>query len=165
VEETTLRGYLKKLQPVNKSLFESDDPKQKAGKFIEELIAAVHTKTLQQWFEFLINESGILHWVMKQDDRTWQMNKLSCLFDFIKETTHRQPHLTLKELVNQFDLLEENNLPLPLVQTTGSEDGVNIMTCHSSKGLEFEHVFFVNLRMDIWEKKKSGNQNFAFRTI
>lgn len=160
VEETTLRGYLKKIQPVNKSLFEADDPKQKAGKFIEELIAAVHTRTLQQWFEFLINESGILHWAMKQDDRTWQMNKLSCLFDYIKETTHRQPHLTLKELVKQFDLLEENKLPLPLVQTIGTEEGVNIMTCHGSKGLEFEHVFIVNLRMDVWEKKKSGNQSF-----
>ena len=89
----------------------------------------------------MINESGILAYIMNQDDKAWMMNKLTCLFDYIKDSTHRNPGLTLKELIGQIDLLSENDLSLPLVQTTGTETGVNLLTCHGSKGLEFEYVF------------------------
>ena len=40
-------------------------------------------------------------------------------------------------------MLEENNIEIPLVQTSGNEKGVNLLTCHGSKGLEFEYVFFM----------------------
>ena len=48
-----------------------------------------------------------------------------------------------------------------MVQTTGSETGVNLLTSHGSKGLEFEHVFLIGARHDVWEGK--GNRNRGFR--
>ena len=163
-EENTLRGRLVKTAADNNgTLFsnnEQTDELVKASKLIENLQKEVYNKSTQHWFEYLINESGILTYIMQQDDKIWLMNKLTCLFDYIKESTHRKPDLTLKELIGQIDLLKENGLSLPLVQTTGTETGVNLLTCHGSKGLEYEYVFLVGARNDIWEGKRKNNRGF-----
>lgn len=163
-ENATLRGYLQPLKGgQNGTLFAADEQTealQKTGALIENLQTEMYSRSAQHWFEYMINESGILNWVMQQDDKTWQMAKLTCLFDYIRDNTHRQPELTLKGLMQQIDLLSENKLPLPLIQTTGNETGVNLLTCHGSKGLEFEHVFIVGARNDTWEGKKKANRGF-----
>lgn len=115
---------------------------------------------LQQWFEKLINESGVLALITKSPEKLWLMEKLSCLFDYIKDETHRHPLISLKEFIQLIDLMVANKLPLPLIQTTGNETGVNLLSCHGSKGLEFEHVFFLGARTDVWESKRKVNRAF-----
>jgi len=115
---------------------------------------------LQRWFEKLNNEAGILAYIDQNEDKIRLMEKLSCLFDHIKEETHRQPLMTLKEFVEIIDLMEANSLALPLIQTTGNDTGVNLMTCHGSKGLEFGYVFLLGARSDVWEQKKKNNKRF-----
>jgi len=163
-EEATLRGYLQKLKPAgNGTLFSKDtetDELIKVSRLLENLQKEVYNKSVQHWFEYLVNEAGILSYVIKHDDKTWLMNKLTCLFDYIKESTHRNPELSLKALMQQIDLLAENGLSLPLIQTTGTETGVNLLTCHGSKGLEFEYVFLIGARNDIWKGKKKSNRGF-----
>jgi DNA helicase II / ATP-dependent DNA helicase PcrA len=167
--ENTLRGYLQKSsEQSNGTLFsasEQTDELVKVSRLIENLQKDVHNKSTQHWFESMINESGILAYILRQDDKAWMMNKLTCLFDYVKESTHRRPELTLKELISQIDLLKENDLPLPLIQTTGIETGVNLLTCHGSKGLEFEYVFLIGARSDVWETKRKTNRGFKLPHI
>jgi DNA helicase-2/ATP-dependent DNA helicase PcrA len=163
-ETGTLREYLLKLQPAQPAtLFEKDEQTEeliKLSKVLEGLQKDVYNKTLQHWFEELINESGILAYVMQQDENIWLMDKLTCLFDYVKEESHRNPQLNLKQLMHNFELMKQNGLRLELIQTTGNETGVNLLTCHGSKGLEFEHVFLIAARNDIWEGKKNTNRGF-----
>src|SRR6185436_18459341 len=49
---------------------------------------------------------------------------------------------------------ERENLQVTLSQIAGSEKGVNLLTSHGSKGLEFEYVFFVSVNAPTWEKKR-----------
>ena len=161
----SLRSYLQQLtNSSNGTLFANDEQTAELVKvftLLESLQKEVYNKPIQQWFEQLINEAGILAYVMKQEEeKSWQMNKLTCLFDYIKEETHRQQNISLKQLMQEIDLMQENNLSLELVQTTGSETGVNLLTCHGSKGLEFEYVFLINARNDVWEGKRKINRGF-----
>lgn len=160
----TLREFLFHIQQSqNGTLFARDEETTeliKVSKLLESLQKEVYNKPIQQWFEQLINEAGILEFIMKSEEKIWLMNKLSCLFDYIKEETHRNPQLTLKQLMQSFELMNDNNLPLELVQTTGNETGVNLLTSHSSKGLEFEYVFLMGARNDVWEGKKNINKGF-----
>lgn len=162
--ETTFRGYLDRLRTeTNGTLFAADEQTTeliRVGTLIENLQKELYNKNIQQWFEYLINESGILSYIMKHDDKAWLMSKLTCLFDYIKESTHRKPDLSLKQLVAQLDLLKDNGLSLPLIQTTGTETGVNLLTAHGSKGLEYEYVFLLAARNDVWEGKRKTNRGF-----
>ncbi|HNU14785.1 MAG TPA: PD-(D/E)XK nuclease family protein, partial [Chitinophagaceae bacterium] len=127
---------------------------KKASGIVEKLIADVSNVTLQHLFENIIREAGVLTHVMQSSDKHWQLQILTGLFDFVKEETHRNPYLTLEHLVNLIELMEKEDISLPLVQVSGSEKGINLMTAHGSKGLEFEYVFFAGCNATSWEKKR-----------
>ncbi len=127
---------------------------KKASSVIEALIAAVPNLTLQHLFEKIIREAGVLNHIMQSDDKHWQLQVLTGLFDFVKEETHRNASLNLAQLVKLIGLMEREDIRLPLVQVSGSEKGVNLMTAHGSKGLEFEYVFVAGCNAASWEKKR-----------
>ena len=130
------------------------DGMKKASMAIEQLIADVPNVTLQQLFENIIRQAGILQYVMQQPDKHWQLQVLTGLFDFIKEETHRKPLLDLDALVELIELMEKEDIRLPLTEVSGTEKGVNLMTAHGSKGLEFEYVFLAGCNAAAWEKKR-----------
>ena len=112
-------------------------------------------------FENIIREAGVLSHIMQSNDKIWLMQVLTGLFDFIKDETHRNPLLGLQELVNIIDLMEKEEITLPLVQVSGSDKGVNLMTAHGSKGLEFEYVFFAGCNSSFWEKKRKPGGGYS----
>lgn len=132
----------------------------KAGKIVDKLIADVSNVTLQQLFENVIRDTGILGIVMKSADKHRQLQILTALFDFIKEETRRNPRLNLADLIKLIALMEKENIALPLVQVSGSEKGVNLMTAHGSKGLEFEYVFVTGTNSAFWEKKRKPGSGY-----
>jgi DNA helicase II / ATP-dependent DNA helicase PcrA len=135
---------------------------KQACTIIEKLIGAVSNVTLQQLFECIIREAGVLKTVMQSKEKHWLLQVLTALFDFVKDETARNPSMKLQDLVNMFELMEKENLSIPLVQVSGSDKGVNLLTAHGSKGLEFEHVFFVGCNAAFWEKKRKPGGGYTF---
>jgi DNA helicase II / ATP-dependent DNA helicase PcrA len=125
-----------------------------ASMVMEKLIASVPNLTLQQLFEHMIREAGVLHHIMGEPDKHWQLQVLTAFFDFIKDETQRDKFLDLKKLVELIDTMEKEEISLPMVQVSGSDKGVNLMTAHGSKGLEFEYVFLAGCNASFWEKKR-----------
>ncbi len=132
-----------------------------ASALMEKLIKDVPNATLQVLFENIIREAGVLNNIMQSADKLWLMQVLTGLFDFIKDETHRQPLMTLQGLVNIIDLMEKEDIPLPLVQVSGSDKGINLLTAHGSKGLEFEYVFFAGCNASSWEKKRKPGGGYS----
>jgi DNA helicase-2/ATP-dependent DNA helicase PcrA len=135
---------------------------KRASNILENLIADVPNVTLQTLFERIIRNAGILSFVMKSDEKLWLMQVLTGLFDFIKDETRRNPLLNLQGLINTFSLMQKEELPLPLVQVSGSEKGINLLTAHGSKGLEYHYVFIAGANASNWEKKRKPGAGFAF---
>jgi DNA helicase-2/ATP-dependent DNA helicase PcrA len=113
-----------------------------------------------KWFEHLFNEGGILSWCMQQPEKSVLMGQLNGFFDFVQDECRRNPDLKLDGLCRQIDLLEENGISVPLVQTSGNERGVNLLTCHGSKGLEYKYVFFIGCHSSLWEGKRKPSSGF-----
>lgn len=156
-QKTSLREllYTKAQQPAKDLFSQAIDPALKqASNVLENLIAAVPNNTLQQVFELMIQQAGVLKYIMQHPEKHWLLRVLTGLFDFIKEETRRNPMLTLADLVGILELMEEEDLPLPLVQINGNDSGVNLLTAHGSKGLEFKYVFFAGCNAGAWEKKR-----------
>ncbi len=129
---------------------------------IEKLVADVPNITLQELFEHIIQNAGVLNYIMQSDDKISLMQLLTALFDFIKEETGRNPLLNLKELISIFDLMEKEGIALPMNKVAGTDKGVNLLTTHGSKGLEFEYVFFAGVNASFWEKKRKPGGGYKF---
>ncbi|MDB5198399.1 MAG: ATP-dependent helicase [Chitinophagaceae bacterium] len=164
-EQFSLRRLLvERASQVPSSLFDKglNEQLKKVSAILEKLIADVSNITLQGLFENIINEAGVLQYIMQSDEKISLMQILTALFDFIKEETARNPLLPVKGLMEILDLMENENIALPLVQISGSDNGVNLLTAHGAKGLEFEYVFFTGANAHFWEKKKVQNKGFLF---
>ena len=163
-EKTSLRRLLhEKATAVPKDLFSKTihEGLKKASFVLEKLVADVPNVTIQQLFENIIREAGILSHIMQSHDKHWQLQILTGLFDFVKEETRRNPSMKLQKLVSIIELMEKEELLLPLIQVSGNEKGVNLLTAHGSKGLEFEYVFFAGCNASFWEKKRKPNGGYS----
>ena len=139
-----------------KDLFDIGQPAKLSAlsNVLEGLITDVPNVTLLQLFERLIQKAGVLSYIMQHEQKIELMQMLTAFFDFIKEETSRNPLLSLNGLVNIIELMQNEDIRLPLQQVSGSDKAVNLMTAHGSKGLEFEHVFFAGVNASSWEKKR-----------
>lgn len=162
-KKTSLRGLLaKKTNSPARDLFDPGLPAalKNFSKMMEKLIAEVSNVTLQTLFEKVITDGGILAYIMKSEDKVRIMQILTAFFDFIKESTARNPSLDLQSLIDVIQLMKKEGLPLPLIQFSGNSSGVNLLTAHGSKGLEFEYVFISGMNAHLWEKKKTQSNGF-----
>ena len=129
---------------------------------IEQLIGHVPNITLQDLFEHIIQNAGVLNYLIQSHDKIALMQLLTALFDFIKEETSRNPLLNLSGLISIFDLMEKEGIALPMNKVAGTDKGVNLLTAHGSKGLEFEYVFFAGVNASFWEKKRKPGGGYKF---
>ena len=127
----------------------------KAMQVLEDLISKVANVTLLNLVEQILQNTGIIQNVLTGKDKGFELDMVSHFFDFIKEETHRHPSLNLTALVDMLKLMRREDIRLPLPITTGNESGVNLLTTHGSKGLEFKHVFLAGTNAHYWEKKRS----------
>jgi DNA helicase-2/ATP-dependent DNA helicase PcrA len=163
-QKMSLRQLLnEKSNEVPKDLFSTGvhDGLKKAHILLEKWIADVPNITLQNLFENIIREGGVLTYIIQNPEKLWMMQVLTGLFDFVKEETRRNPYLTLQELINTIELMEKEDLSLPLVQVSGTDKGVNLLTTHGSKGLEFEYVFLAGANTASWEKKRKPGGGYS----
>jgi len=164
-EPTSIRKLLSdKANTPPKDLFDTgiNSRLKNVSTIIEQLIADVSNVTLQQLFANIIQHADVLPYIMQSSEKILLLQLLSALFDFIKEECSRNPQLDLKGLVSIIDLMEKENLPLPMVQVAGNDKGVNLLTAHGSKGLEFEYVFFTGVNASSWEKKRKPGGGYKF---
>jgi len=164
-EKNSIRQYLQEWQKTrNLTLFTEapDLAMMNVSSMVEKWISEAHNITLQQLFASIVNDGGVMSYIMQSPEKIWLMKILQALFDFIKEETHRNPDLNVTSLMEMVNLMESNGIPIPLVQVAGNDKGINLITAHGSKGLEFEHVFLAGTNSHLWEKKRKNSSGFSF---
>ncbi len=158
---TSWREELKKRGNPRRDLFsqqEGANSLAKTSALLEGWIKDAANLTIQQLIEKILNESGILIQALTGDDKAWNMQVLHTFFNFVKEECSRSKKTTLSKLLQTILLMEKEGVTLDLQRIVYSEDGVNFITAHSSKGLEFEHVFIIGATTNAWEKSRPLNQ-------
>jgi DNA helicase-2/ATP-dependent DNA helicase PcrA len=156
-ENTFRKVLIDKTQEVQTDLFAKGGLENvaKAVHVLEDLIGQVPNVTLLNLIEQILQKTGIIQSILSGDNKAEALDMVTHFFDFIKDETHRKPSLNLKDLVDMLRLMKREEIRLPLPITTGSEAGVNLLTTHGSKGLEFTHVFLAGTNAQFWEKKRS----------
>ncbi|HZV82915.1 MAG TPA: ATP-dependent DNA helicase, partial [Geobacteraceae bacterium] len=125
------------------------------SELIEALLAAMAGMTLQELVQAVINRFGLLADAESAAATVWNLEVLNTFFDFVKDETARSPRLTLDQFITMLELMESQQIQLPAERVACNSNGVNLITCHSSKGLEFRAVYLLGCVESEWEKKRT----------
>jgi DNA helicase-2/ATP-dependent DNA helicase PcrA len=127
---------------------------------IESLIIGCLNQTPQVTIHQILRDCGILAIALTDKERTWFMEMLRTFFDFIKEECTKTPTHNLKSLTETILLMQANKIPLAAEKIIYSASGVNFITAHSSKGLEFEYVYIIGCNSKPWD---DSNRNRSYK--
>lgn len=164
-DKTSIRQLLfEKVNVPARELFSPSIPEgfRMASNAIESLITDVPNENLQRLFENIIIKMGLITYIMNSPEKFKLLKILTALFDFIKDETARNPYLSLELLIGNIDLMKEEKLPIPIIEINGTDKGVNLLTAHGSKGLEFQYVYLAGCISGSWEKKRGNMGGFSF---
>ncbi len=129
---------------------------------LESWIGDIPNKTIQILFQDMLNEGGILQYTINQNEKAWFLQLLSSVFDFIKNETAKNPDIKLRVLMDMIDQMNDNNIELYVHKNISSEDGINFVTAHSAKGLEFKNVYVLGCTKNVWDKKQSNRSSYTY---
>ncbi len=163
-KKTSIRELLfTKANTPAKDLFDSHGISKElknASAIIEQLIADVSNETVQTILGNIITNAGLLASVMLRSNKHFLLKVITGLFDFVKNETSKNTSLNLANLVSLIQLMQDEDLPLPLIEVSGTDKGINLLTAHGSKGLEFEYVFIAGTNAHTWEKKRKPSSGY-----
>ena len=132
----------------------------KTAKVIEELFILYQNCTIQVFFESLLTKTGLYHDIILDADKAWRLSVVNTLFDYIKNETAKNPDITWSAIVTRLDKMKEFGIALETNNVIFKNNGINFMTAHGSKGLEFEEVILLNTSANGW-KSSTNNSNKA----
>ena len=132
------------------------------SRLLNKWINEIPEVTIQFLFENILNEGGILRYVMTQENKSWMLQVVNTLFEFIKNETAKNPDMELVDLLSMFDKMNENKIQLGINKIITSEKGVNFLTAHASKGLEFKRVYIIGCTKNIWDKNSKTYGHYSY---
>ncbi|NJD39595.1 MAG: ATP-dependent helicase, partial [Geobacter sp.] len=156
-EQLPVRGMEKGQQ----SLFPASDDLQlrRTGETIEELLRDAATMTLQELLHQVITRLGILARALSAHERVWHLELLNTLFDFVREETVKVS-MSLSDLLDMLADMQQQGIALPVEKLSYTGAGVNFLTAHGSKGLQFDYVFMLGCTRSVWD---SASRNRTYK--
>lgn len=132
------------------------------ARVLDDLLHSLVNYSLPAFLERVLNRSGLLRQAMEAPDSVWQLQVLRTFFEFAEQETMRRPLLRLARLLEVLDSFEANRVPLEINRSIHPGEGVQLLTAHSAKGLEFRQVFIIDAVKEEWEpRSRSGGGRFA----
>ena len=111
--------------------------------------------------EQIYNQLNILSFVFEQSDRVGQLQQLNTFLNFAKAESRKLPSLTLGQFLQLIQRMQQNKVALALESNLARVNALQLVTAHSSKGLEFDRVFILDVSKKNWEPRKQA-RNFQF---
>jgi DNA helicase II / ATP-dependent DNA helicase PcrA len=148
--------FLESLAPINV------ENSLKTADFLEKIILDSGNLALPNLIERLINQSGLLNYVLSQSESVWYVQIITTFFDFVQRESDKNVALDLTSLLRMLHNMRSNDLEIPLEKTIDAGNGVQLLTAHSAKGLEFQYVFILDAVSDAWEKETTAFRQFKY---
>jgi DNA helicase-2/ATP-dependent DNA helicase PcrA len=145
---------------LKKAGVKNTDAFQRFARLNDELQIALANESIPVLLEKIFNRSGLLKYIMHHPEKLWLMQVLNTFFGFVRQENMRRPRMTLPTLVTLLRSMDDNRLSIGLEKVVQAHEGVNLMTAHSAKGLEFRYVFLLDCVKDFWEPRSRTAYQF-----
>ncbi|MBI5153277.1 MAG: ATP-dependent helicase [Parcubacteria group bacterium] len=106
-------------------------------------------------FETIIRESGFLGYLLGRPDAAKRLNRVMALFGEIERLVGNHDSFMLSDCIAYLELMERHRIGLKSKGDDARIVGVQCMTAHKAKGLEFDYVYIVGVTDGHWGNRKS----------
>ena len=130
---------------------------------VEEWLKHSAGMNVPQLIQEVIAKGGFLSMALKSEQREWMMEQLHTFLNYAISANQKNPFLTLPEFMEGLNKMKRNDIAIRLERRIGSKSGVILTTAHSSKGLEYKHVFIIGAEQDQWESDRSNSLPYKLR--
>ncbi|MCI5051216.1 MAG: ATP-dependent helicase [Candidatus Pacebacteria bacterium] len=117
----------------------------------EQKRAAEESDTVSFFSDF-VRESGFLKYILSRPQSVLALQKVEKLFDELKKEQLARVDFTVSNFMKYLDTMRKHGVTMNVTNTLS--DGVNLLTFHGSKGLEFDTVYMIKAL----SKRKIGNE-------
>ena len=130
------------------------------AKFLEEQKKLSVSLDFLEFFSQFIEKSGFLKYILKSQTNTTALARLEKIFDQAKEQSQTKKNYKLSDFLEYISILQKYEISMAL---GGNDlaDGVNLMTAHGSKGLEFESIYITNVIDSKWGGSRKRARDFV----
>lgn len=156
-EKVSAFEILKSKPKLQKAGIESEEAMTEFYKKLSSWATLSKNRTLPEFFEILIRESGFLSHILGEEDAVEKLEKLNGFFDEVKSLVEKHKEYGLKHFLEYLNTLSTHNLQIKKSGSYGKIPRVRLMTAHRSKGQEFEYVFITNAFDGHWGNKRRPN--------
>lgn len=104
-------------------------------------------------FKEALHQSKYLERVLSSSDSRSGLRKVEILFNELRQQADRAVEYSGRDFIAFIDATLDYGLNIEVIATSVGK-GVQCMTAHGSKGLEFEHVYLINTARSNWEKSR-----------
>ncbi|MBM3937437.1 MAG: ATP-dependent helicase, partial [Sphingomonadales bacterium] len=121
--------------------------------------------TVPELIQRMYSEGGYLAYALKSQDQEWALEVLQTFMQFAIRMSEKNPFMKIPEFLGIVKKMQNNKVSVPLEKRIGTAEGVQFITAHSSKGLEFDHVFVVRCNRPEWEDSEAGRMPFSITKL
>lgn len=127
-----------------------------ASTLLEDLISTAANCSVADLLATITTKLGLLD---SCPNKQWVLLVLSTIHEFVRTEEEKGP-LSLSRLIRLLNDMITNNIQMPVVKP-GATSGVNLVTAHGSKGLEFDVVYMIGCTAKAWDSSgKCGTYSF-----
>ena len=105
---------------------------------------------LDKLFIAISDQFSYLNYLSKLPNSYQALSDFYNLFTYLKNFLSTRPKAQLSDFISRINLLIDHNLDIPQSFSPNAPLGINLITAHGAKGLEFDHVFIINCLDGKW---------------
>lgn len=122
-----------------------------------EISKITKTQSAVKTFVQVLNDLKILDEILNSDISLERLQKINVFFNELREVAKQKKIYLISDFNLHLDRLERYKIEIK-DKTNYLTKGVNLMTAHGSKGLEFDYVYIPHLESKIWGKGSKGDR-------
>jgi DNA helicase-2/ATP-dependent DNA helicase PcrA len=121
--------------------YTSDNQIQKIAIGFRQTVKSYKFLPLDRFFHHVLDQFQIKEWAVVQPNRLDLMQKIENLYQWILDQKLAYELNDMASVIRLLDDFIKEEIAVPFVQTFAEPNSVYLSTYHSSKGLEWDHVF------------------------
>ncbi len=124
---------------------------------IEGLVIDAQQNTLPVLINRIITKTKLHTYILERPNKFWNLEILKTLVEKSDQVFETKPSEALPYMLQEFQVMQASGITLPVTKLLGTKSGVNLMSIHGSKGLEYKHVYMIASDERSWRDTNRGN--------